>query len=112
MSYAIVNMIYSVPLMDTNGERSDDVNDFIEEEPDGVLKFYSGSGETPAAFGVNMKCDFDECTHHTELSSIRTLATTEEKATYKNLLADLTPEQQKMLEQFGEPRVFMLWSTS
>lgn len=114
--YAIVNVVYGVPLHSVLGlddSWSEELEELIESQEEGFLTPYSGSGdEMPAAFGVSIG-EFDEACHHVELSKLRLKPTNTEDEEFTKLWERLEPVIQKEItDKFGEPRVFFLWSTS
>lgn len=119
MTYAIVNVMYGVPLShnDWTEERSELIQHAIEDpttEPNevGFHKFYSGGSDLePAAFGVILG-EFNEATHHTEMSEVIKEPTPEQIRRYSEVLAELDTPLRTDVESYGEPRVFLLWSTS
>jgi hypothetical protein len=89
------------------------VEDALLNVEDGFHTDYSGhAGIRPAAFGINLESSMDECSHHTDLSSLRITPTDEEIAEYQRLYDELDDELKADLAVFGEPRVFILWATS
>lgn len=120
MTYAIVNVMYGVPLAGSSPsyERPDELSDWIEDEAVGDVRdcgvhtFYSGCSDiVPAAWGVPLK-SFNECVHHTDGVDKLTAVPEDVKARVDHAYANLDPDARKMLEPFGQPRVFFLWSTS
>lgn len=112
--YAIATVFYGVPLNSNEAEipKSSLLEEAIEEEQDGFTQLYSGGSNcVPSAFGVQLS-EFDECCHHIDISTLQLSPTAEQVTEYKRLYEALEPELQKELEVYGEPRVFILWSTS
>lgn len=118
--YAIVNVVYGIPLHDNNTldamldkEWSDELGSAIDEEYPGILGFYSGSSNcVPTAFGVLIDT-FDEACHHVDLSSIRFQPDVTQIKQYDEEWAALPKTlQTEITSKFGKPRVFMLWTTS
>lgn len=119
MTYAIVNVMYGVPLSHNQypEERSELIQVAIEEadtdkDEAGFHRFYSGGSDvTPAAFGIILG-KFDEATHHTEMSEVLKEPTQEQLLKFQEALEALGPELYVSLSEYGKPRVFLLWSTS
>lgn len=114
MSYAIANLIYGVPLHTNDGsyERPQILEDALENEDYGFLAFYSSSGERPGAFGIKVD-EFDECCHHSELHLAKFMANGHSHHTeYERLFKQLPKELQDEVRAFGQPRLFILWSSS
>lgn len=112
--YAIANIIYGIPLIsnDPDFSRSDDLQEFIDEEGDGVQSLYSGAGgEQPAAFGVLIG-EFDEACAFVEQSVYSASPSAEHVAEFNRLWANLSEEDRALMEPYGAPRTFLLWSTS
>jgi hypothetical protein len=116
--YAIGHIIYGLPLKaadcrEADPEWSEELEEAMDDYEDGFHTPYSGSGENPAAFGVQLAM-FDEACHHINLTDLVLTPTEEQKAEYARLFAGLTPDLQKELsaKSYGEPRVFILWATS
>jgi hypothetical protein len=114
MSYAIFSPIYGVPLKSTRGKSnlSDELKDMVESEAAGIIAKYSGSGDMPLAFGVDLDADFDECTHHLELSKLKLTASLDQVKKFDDLFAGLTQELKDEILTYGPPRVFILVSSS
>lgn len=119
MTYAIVNIMYGVPLSnnDWDEERPELIEEVLEnvdtdETKVGFQTFYSGGASVePAAFGVVLG-EFDEATHHTEMSEVFKQPTPDQVREYSEALAALDEPLRLEVQKFGEPRVFLLWSTS
>lgn len=115
--YAMVDVIYGIPLNKNNGisiQRSDELEEAIEAEVLGMICPYSGADieYSPTAFGISIG-GFDEGEHHTEVSSIRMIPTENEINDFNVMFSALDPAVQgEIKETYGEPRVFFLWSTS
>lgn len=117
MSYAIAEAIYGVPLVSKDlgdPQVPQIIEEAIEDELEGILTYYSGSAdETPAAFGVDLRYGFDECSGYLEMSDVNPTVTEEQKEELNKLLNNLDEDLRKaILEYGGTPRVFFLWSTS
>lgn len=114
MSYAIANLIYGVPLHtnDSLYERPESLNNALEDEIEGFLAYYSGSGYSPGAFGIKVD-EVDECSHHSELHLAKFMANGHQHhVDYERLLKQLPKELQDQIKAFGHPRLFILWSSS
>tara|TARA_R110000868_G_scaffold324272_5_gene585169 strand:- start:757 stop:1104 length:348 start_codon:yes stop_codon:yes gene_type:complete len=115
MTYAIAHVIYGIPLNSNDDEvkKSDELEDLIEDEPEGMLGYYSGSAPwIPTAFGVELH-EFDECNHHIDLDTINLQPTAEQLAQFNTEWANLPAEiKEEIIKSYGLPRVFLLWSTS
>lgn len=113
--YAICNVTYGVPLNtnESNHTQSELIAQCVSDEVPGFMGYYSGAGVDyiPSRFGIELG-EFDECCHHTDISTLQLSPTAEQVAEYKRLYEALEPEVKKELEVYGEPRVFILWSTS
>lgn len=109
--YAIVNVIYGYPM--TRDKLEEAVSEgMFEDEPDGFLSYYTGSGDvTPAAFVVDIG-GFDEACDYVDPSDINLIPTEEQKAEVERLLSALDPERQALIRESCDPFVFFLWSTS
>lgn len=131
--YAIVNIIYGVPLMGretrkrtTRGIEVDEplclevARDYPSDK--GFISYYSGNAdETPMAFGIDLD-SFDEASGgFNNLSSLKIEPTPEQKEEYQRLFDNLKQmeaddeELKGIIEEIqkrGDPRVFFLWSTS
>jgi hypothetical protein len=117
MSYAIASVYYGLPLKAGNSYsesgRSERIKDALENREDGFHTDYSGHASIrPGAFGIDLESSMDECSHHTDLSSLRITPSDEEIAEYQRLYDDLDDELKADLAVFGEPRVFILWASS
>jgi hypothetical protein len=113
MSYAIGQVIYGIPLPYDDEELPIDhpLREAIEGEHDGFLSYYSGSGDNPAAFGVQLDC-FDEACFSIDISELRLEPTAAQQREYARLWEHVDIELQAELKKFGNPRTFILWSTS
>ena len=114
--YSIGNIIYGVPLNRNqyNYKQPLIIERAIEDEIPGFLSYYNGGGgDIPSAFGIEIG-EFDCCCHHTELTSLTLKPTVEQVAQFNTLLAnkDISDKLRDAILQFGEPRVFFLWSSS
>jgi hypothetical protein len=120
MTYAIVEMMYGVPLatLDPMFERSDQLLQWMDDnEADDIVKpgvhtyYHSSSDITPAAWGVSLRT-FDETVHHTEdvsqLNSVQKKRIAAVDAAYSKL----DKQSLAMLKPFGKPRLFLLWTSS
>lgn len=117
MTYAIAQVIYGVPLSDGDA-MSEELGEILENEgcseseQAGFHSFYSGgSPVTPAAFGVRLD-EFDEACYSIDLDTLKLAPTNEQLALFNSAWASLEENVRKALEPMGEPRVFILWSTS
>lgn len=124
--YAIANVIYGFPVeIDFDFYYEDDENydedsprileECFENEEKGFLEYYSGSSEnSPKAFGITIS-RFDECTP-VKISNLNLVATLDIKNQYNEAYESLNEEVKNELksfqEDFGEPQVFILWSSS
>jgi hypothetical protein len=78
----------------------------------GVLSYYLGSaGDSPLAFGVELG-EFDACTHHTDLETLPLVATPEQIDHFNDIYQKLDIDSKLIVDHFGPPRVFFLWSSS
>ena len=114
MSYAIANLIYGVPLHtnDSVYERPEILSEAIENELEGFITDYSSSGDTPGAFGIKVD-EVNECNHHSELHLAKFMANGHQHhVEYERLIKQLPKEVQSELKVFGQPRLFILWSSS
>lgn len=113
MSYAIARVIYGIPVDLDFEELPEDhiLREAVEEEYDGFLSYYSGSADTPAAFGVEIDC-FDEACFSIDISDLRLEPTEAQLRDYARLWEHLELEVKVELKRFGNPRAFILWSTS
>lgn len=113
MSYAICNVIYGIPLYsENNQERSDIIEEVINNESNGFNRLYSGGSDVdPAYFGITID-EFDECNHHIDLQDINLNPTEENISQVTKLYESLDPLIKNELNLYGEPRVFFLWSSS
>ena len=110
MSYACFTVMYGIPLH-SNQERTAEVEELIENL-EGMFSPYSGSAdESPAAFGIKLD-GFDECSPFIDLAQLTLVPTPAQLDEFQKVWASLEPEEQKLISQFGEPRVFFLTSTS
>lgn len=114
MTYAIFSPVYGIPLNKNHQDvqRSEELQDMIDGEVPGIISKYSGSGDSPLAFGVDLDKDFDECSHHIEVSEVLLTATPEQVAEFDHLFAGLSDEVKAELLALGKPRVFLLVSSS
>ena len=112
MSYAVFNSIYGIPLDTDEIMISSELAILIEDEEPGFITMYSGSGSTPQAFGVNLEQSFDECSHHIEMSEILTTVTPEQIQEYQELFDAQDDNIKAELLDIGEPRLFLLVSSS
>lgn len=118
MSYAIGNVIYGIPL-GTNrynptgeSEWSEELSIAIEDELTGFLQYYSGSGDVPAAFGVEL-CEFDEACYFVDITGLTLRPTIEQQAEVERAFNALPISlREEIITKFGTPRTFILWSTS
>lgn len=129
--YAICDIIYGLPLcIDTdNGGRTELIDecidyggwdrddDFPKANSEGtVAGFYSpysgGGSISPGAFGIILD-RFDEGSHHVEISpGIELTPNQSQIDEYNKVWKNLPDDVKSDLGVFGEPRVFLLWSTS
>jgi len=114
MTYAIFSPIYGIPLNKNHQDvqRSEELQDMIDSEVPGIISMYSGSGESPLAFGIDLDNEFDECQHHLEVSEVLLTATPEQVAEFDHLFAGLSDEVKDEMLALGKPRVFLLISSS
>ncbi len=106
--------VYGIPLSHKYGEPwlSSELTYLFTTESPGAIALYSGGGESPRAFGITAGDEIDECTHHTEMYEFTLEPTPEIVEQFNQLFAALDPELQEEIKQFGEPRLFYLWSSS
>lgn len=112
--YAIATVFYGLPLNsnDTEIAKSPLLEENIEDESAGFNRLYSGGSNCePTAFGIELS-EFDEGCHHVELSDLKLEPTKAQYDEFTKLYNALEPELQEELKVYGEPRVFILWSTS
>jgi hypothetical protein len=84
----------------------------VESEADGFLTYYSGHGDDPVAFGVQLDC-IDEACYSIDISSIKLEPSDAQRREFYRLWEHLEDEVKTAIEQkFGQPRSFILWSTS
>lgn len=113
MSQAVIHVCYGIPLSKTtSGEkngRTDQLSELIENGEAGFFSSYSSNAitSTPAGFGIKLNTYYPG-DHHTELSD---LLNKDLEAQYNVLFLALEPKVQKMLNKFGKPRPFLIWST-
>lgn len=115
MTYAIFTPVYGIPLNSNDRdqvERSEELADMIDGEVPGIIAKYSGSGDMPLAFGIEVGKEFDECAHHIEVSAVTLTATPEQVSDFDHLYAGLSDEVKEELKPFGPARVFLLVSSS
>jgi hypothetical protein len=117
MTYAIASLYYGLPPkvgddFKTSG-RTPRVEDALFNREEGFYIEHGGNASIqPGVFGIDMYSDMDECGHHTDLSEIRLVATEAEQQEFRRLYNGLDDELKADLAVFGEPRVFILWSSS
>ena len=113
--YAIGNIIYGIPLNDNDNdiEQPEILEVALEDEdPEGFMTFYTGSGDTiPSAFGIVLD-GIDEACHHIDLATLKLVPTDAEQAQFEKLYNDLPQELKDAVDVYGKPRTFILWSTS
>lgn len=120
--YAIFNIIYGVPLSKNydsgDSQRTPEmIQDLIENEEradEGFMGFYSGDSEPPQAFGIKFS-EFDECFMYMNLNELNALMVMPPDIIkrYQDLWDEQTPEvQQAITDLGGQPRVFIMHSTS
>lgn len=120
--YAIVNVMYGVPLNSNEWpspvEWSAGFEEYIEEaqdekDADGFYLPYSGAGDTrPGTFGICLG-EFDEACHHVDISDLKLVPTAAQLKKYKNLWDKLPKEiRSEITVKYGDPRTHLLWSTS
>jgi hypothetical protein len=117
MTYAIAQVIFGVPL-NIDEENDTVLVDALEEfdAQDGFLTYYSGSGDTPAAFGVELDC-FDECCYSIDIANIKLEPSDGQRRKFYELWEHLEPEMRAEIKKASGqtvfvPRTFILWSTS
>lgn len=111
---SIANLVYGIPLNVRRGdpEYSTELEELIENGEPGFLSLYSGHGPKPRAFGVEMR-SFNDCMVYAEFKPEYLTPSTAQKSFFDSSWAEIPEEIKKeMIEKFGEPRVFLLWSTS
>ncbi len=113
--YAIANVIYGLPfppdLPEEVNDRLNEVSEIEAELGPCYLAYYSGSDtQQPRAFGV-LLCEFDEC-QDVNIADLVLVPTQNQIDKFNNEYAKLDPEFKELLKDQGEPRVFILWSTS
>lgn len=124
--YAIAQVIYGIPLdIDFDNYYSDIENEFHESGQDyerllenhfenctpGFLSYYSGSSiNIPRAFGVQI--DKFNGYQTVKVSKLKLVATQEVKQEYEQMLESLDIQTQREIKTFGDPHIFLLWSTS
>lgn len=116
MSYTIGQIIYGIPLCDDkddDAERSDIIEEMIEEEGPGILAYYSGHAvATPVSFGVELD-EIDECCAFIDIDKLKLVPTPKQLKKFEQLWNQLDPAlQQEITATYGAPRVHILWSTS
>lgn len=124
--YSITNVIFGIPLNTPgdgdpktsayrlpNPDKSDELElALADEQPEGFYSFYHGGSDIgPHAFGVLLGA-FDECHHHLDVDKLTLKATPAQIAEFNQMLADLDDDLRKEVEAYGEPRTFLLFSTS
>lgn len=123
--YTIANVIYGVPVeIDFDqyyrpvekdlkaGETYErEFANCFENGQEGFLHYYSGSADMPPmAFGIEL-CRFDEC-ETVDVAQLILKANEEIINEYNDNFSKQTEHVQAQLKQFGNPKVFILWSTS
>lgn len=83
----------------------------IVGEYDGFLTYYSGNGDTPAAFGVSLDC-FDEADAYNNIASLKLEPTDAQKREFDRLWDHVDVDLKPEIEKYGQPRTFFLWTTS
>ena len=111
--YSIGKIIYGIPLVNGQADRSEALDEFVEDESLGVLTYYSGSAdETPAAFGVELG-SFDAIEGAMDMAQLALEPTTNQIVKFGNLWSSLDPTLQAEINKvYGQPRTFVLWTTS
>ena len=114
--YAIANIIYGIPLISNeipSIELSDELKEIIEDDDtDGILSFYSGSGDnTPAAFGILLG-QFDEACAYTDISKLKLTPIKEDIDQFEMLFNNLSNSLKIEIASISKPFVFFLWSNS
>jgi hypothetical protein len=114
MTYAIFTPVYGIPLNinHASSPRSEEMEDMIDGEVPGIITKYSGRGDYPVAFGIELGKGFDECAHHIEVTAVLLTATPEQVTEFDDLFAGLDDELKTEMLAFGAPRVFLLVSSS
>lgn len=115
MSYAIFTTYFGIPLNSNtsheDAERPACLEDLIEGDGPGVHIRYSSGSDTPVAFGVRLG-EFDECCHHLEVTDVVTTITPAQMQEFHDLYNALDQEVRDAMQVYGEPRMFILVSSS
>jgi hypothetical protein len=113
--YIIANVIYGIPLHDKTWdvEYSPELEEMLEAEEGGFRQYYHGSADnTPSAFGVEV-AEFDECCYFVDLTAEITTATQSHIDEFNSLWDALTPTlKDEISSKYGQPRTFILWTSS
>ena len=126
--YVIAHVLYGVPtpldfdyydakeeeFFDENpsGEYIRVLENAFEQGQDGFLSYYSGNADVaPRAFGVFIS-QFNECGYSLDISELKLTPTPEIIAEYNKNYDALSQEMKDEINAFGQPRTFILWTTS
>ncbi len=105
--YSCGNFVYGVFLRDV----SEEIECLQEDHIEGFLTYYSGSGdERPQAFGIELG-GFDAI-DNIDVDGFVPELKPEHKQKFIDLLALQAPEVQEEILENGEPKYFLMWSTS
>lgn len=116
MAYATGDVIFGVPLvaLPPTVVLSEETDEYREEgnRSLGFIRAYSGSHEeTPSAFGIEL-LSLETIAAFTDLDAAKVTVTQELKNRYEELREALPEEVRDDLLALGEPRLFILWSSS
>ena len=115
MSYSIPIIFYGIPLVVNDDlDRTETVDQLIEDKPPGVHTYYSGNGThcSVAGFGIPLQ-SLSEGDHHSEARNLRFTPTAEQIGEFRKLYAALDPEYKAAVDECGtEPRTIILWTSS
>jgi hypothetical protein len=116
MTYALMTPYYGIPLSNNQDEPelSDELMRLRDEDDEdvGFVSMYRQGDDSGGAFGVRAGDSIDECCNHTELYELTIHPAPEIVERFNQIYAALDPNIQDEIKQFGEPRLFYLWSSS
>ena len=114
MSYAIMEVIYGIPLVSSFKNMSDELENIVESQEYGLIKTrYSGHAEQiPTFCGVSIG-SFTNCEPVIEMTDLTLTPTQAQIDEFNDSFHQMPEEVQKLIGDFGgQPRVFILSCTS
>lgn len=118
MAIATAGLVYGIPLHTKEDPWADlptILDDVFETDsrqwPEGFIMPYCGNDQS-YAFGMDMNIYISAGDLFTDASVLNFNVTDADKRYFQSIFDKLSPEMREAIQQYGEPRVFLLWGTT